>query len=128
MNRILIVDDNDLFRRALVRGLRGVGVSSLNDGLVMAERIQPDIIFLDVRFDGPWKSGIDAIKDFVRVTPKSKIVVMTSFTTEYDRERALQAGAAFYFDKNDQRLISISASNAARRALRLDPAKTPLPR
>lgn len=124
MLTVLVVDDDATWRKAIIRRTRGVGADSISQGLSLAEKLQPDVILLDVRFDGPWQTGIDAIGDFLKASPESAIIVVTNLVNGYDRKRALASGAALYLDKSDPRIIApdgvLAPRGVARRAPTVD--------
>ena len=67
------------------------------EGIALAEKKQPDVIFLDVTMPG--MDGISAIEKIKRVSPKSCIVMLTAYDDfEYVRG-AMRAGANDYLLK-----------------------------
>lgn len=67
------------------------------EGVALAERKQPDVIFLDITMPGT--DGITAIADLRRVSPRSAIVMLTAYDDfEYVRA-AMRAGANDYLLK-----------------------------
>jgi len=98
----LIVDDDSLFGIMFSRLCDGIPTQiavTIAAGLLLANKISPTHIFLDVRFDGPWETGIDAIPKFLGLCPEAKVVVMTAYPNEYERRLALEAGAYAYVEK-----------------------------
>jgi DNA-binding NarL/FixJ family response regulator len=97
--RILLADDHALvlegFRRILEGPYELVGTVSEGRALVeAAKRLQPDIVILDVSM--PMLNGIDAAAQIKRLSPKTKIIVVTMHAdTDYVRY-AFEAGATAY--------------------------------
>jgi DNA-binding NarL/FixJ family response regulator len=104
MIRVLLVDDHDLLRAGLRSRLeREPGIEVVGDAdtaeraVVMARRLQPDVILLDLLM--PRKSGYEAIPELVEVAPQAKILVVSSQGAPSSVRRALSAGAAGYLPK-----------------------------
>ena len=101
---VLICDDSEAVR-ALVGlivdsspGLRVVGqAADGNEAIVEAERLQPDVIVLDLAM--PSRSGLEAIPELRRVAPAAQIVVFSGFATASVAEQVLALGAASYLEK-----------------------------
>jgi len=106
--------------------------SNLDDGIERAREIQPEVLLLDVRFEGPWRTGIDAIGDFRQVAPSCQIIVMTALPNAYDEALATAAGAVAYVAKDvaSVSLLTLAArgsSSTSIRARRSIQAVSPLP-
>ncbi|WP_405066519.1 response regulator transcription factor [Kribbella sp. NBC_01510] len=110
--RILIVDDHGLVRAGLRARLAGeadivpVGeAGNAADAVSLAERLQPDLILLDVVL--PRTNGCDAIAPLRRVAAGTKILMMSAQASASTVRRALLAGASGYISKgsSDQALI-----------------------
>ena len=102
---IVIAEDHTILRegvKALLSShpdLKVVGEAA--DGLEAIRCVQnhnPDMILLDLSM--PRMTGLDAIKEIKRVTPKIKIVVLTVHNTEEYILSTLQAGADGYVLKD----------------------------
>lgn len=103
--RVLVVDDHVLYRRGLemVLGteddLEIVGEASDGvDAIAKAEELQPDVVLLDVRM--PRRTGIQACSEIKRVSPRSKIIMLTMSDEESDLFEAVRAGANGYLVKD----------------------------
>jgi DNA-binding NarL/FixJ family response regulator len=102
---VLIADDHPLMREGLAAIFK-----SQNDIRVIAEatngeevlelcnRHLPDVLLLDLRM--PKKDGLQVMAELLaqRVT-KPRVIVMTTYESEEDIRRALQAGAKGYLLK-----------------------------
>jgi DNA-binding NarL/FixJ family response regulator len=104
MIRILLVDDHDLFRAALRSRLEqenGIAVigqaGTAQRAIAAAGRLQPDVILLDLVLPG--RSGHDAIRDLLKVSPSGKILVVSSQTQPIAIRQAIAAGARGYITK-----------------------------
>jgi DNA-binding NarL/FixJ family response regulator len=113
MIRILLVDDHDLLRSALRSRLEReldidvVGeASTADDAIAKSRRLKPDIVLLDLLM--PRKSGADAIPDLLRVSPETRVIVVSSQAVASSVRRALAAGAAGYLPKSssDRELLA----------------------
>jgi CheY-like chemotaxis protein len=104
MARILVVEDNELNREALMRRLarRGFEVSVAVDGreaidFTLAQ--VPDLVLMDLSL--PEVDGKEAIRQ-IRADPRGTripIIVLTAHAMAGDRESALEAGADDYDSK-----------------------------
>jgi DNA-binding NarL/FixJ family response regulator len=113
MIRILIVDDHELLRAGLRSRLEGetdmavIGeADSAERAVVLARRLQPDLILLDLLL--PRKSGYEAIPELAKVAPEARVLVVSSQAAPSSVRRALSAGAAGYLPKrvSDRELVT----------------------
>ncbi|WP_457552658.1 response regulator [Desulfobacula sp.] len=102
MNKILIVDDDCEYRENLKEILDTAGYS--NDMAVSAkdamEKLQAqhfDVILLD--FMMPDVDGINALGEFKRISPNSKIIMITAFASIENAVTAIKKGASEYISK-----------------------------
>jgi two-component system NarL family response regulator len=103
--RILMADDHPFFLDGLAANLETEPdfnlVARANDGrqaVEMSRQHQPDVILIDLRM--PVMNGVEAIKEIVVCSPKSRIIVLTTYDGDEDIHRALKAGAAAYLLKD----------------------------
>jgi NarL family two-component system response regulator LiaR len=103
--RILLVDDHPLVRKGMVAALltepdfEVVGeCSNGEEALRNFEALDPDITLMDLVM--PVMDGIEAIRLIQQSHPESKILVLTSFSTDEKVFAALQAGASGYLLKD----------------------------
>ena len=104
--RTLVVDDVEDFRRFLCSTLEQRTecevVGEASDGLqavVQAERLQPDLIFLDLGL--PTINGMEAARRIRKLSPNSKILFFTQNCSREIAQRALRMGANGYLLKSD---------------------------
>ena len=99
--RIVLVDDHRLVRagiRALLQQVGGVEVigeaDDGRDGVEVAERLRPDVVFMDISMKG--LNGIDATAQLRRRNAEIKIIMLSMHAAEEQVARSLQAGANGY--------------------------------
>ena len=101
---VLVVEDNDLnmmlFTELLeMEGHRVLQAADGARGLAMAREHRPDLILMDIHL--PEISGLDVTRRLkadagLRHIP---VIVLTGFTTDSDRQQALQAGCSGFLGK-----------------------------
>ncbi len=103
--RVLVVDDQQLFRRGLTMllavepGLEVVGEAGDGvEGTALAVTAAPDVVLLDVRM--PKKSGIEACLAIKEAVPSAKIIMLTVSDEEADLYEAVKSGASGYLLKD----------------------------
>ena len=103
--RVLIADDHPVVREGLAAILRSERdiqvVAEATDGAqacALYDQYLPDVVILDLRM--PRKDGLQVVTELTSSRrPKPRIIVMTTYETEDDVRRALQAGAKSYLVK-----------------------------
>jgi DNA-binding NarL/FixJ family response regulator len=117
--RILIVDDHAVVRRGVrtllesQAGWQVVGEASTGrEGVTLAGRLQPDVIILDLSL--PELHGLDAIRQVLKESPESEILVLTMHHSEEMVHDVLQAGARGYVLKSDADESLIAAVESLR--------------
>jgi DNA-binding NarL/FixJ family response regulator len=103
--RVLVVDDQELFRRGLTMLLRSEpGIEVVGEagdgveGTTLAESVAPDVVLLDVRM--PRRSGIEACLAIKQSVPSAKIIMLTVSDEEADLYEAVKSGASGYLLKD----------------------------
>jgi DNA-binding NarL/FixJ family response regulator len=136
--RVLIVDDHTVVRDGLRTvlgtdpGITVVGECATGDEAVhTAARLRPDVVLMDLRLPG--MDGVMATRRIVSAK-SARVLVLTTYDTDGDIVRAVEAGATGYLLKDVSRQELVRAVVAASRgetvlapgiAARLD-AQTPL--
>lgn len=102
--RILVVDDNEAFRRFVTSTFRDrqnlTVVGEASDGLEAvqrAEALQPDLILLDIGL--PEVNGLEAARQIRRLAPNARIIFLTQESASDVVAEALSLGAWGYVAK-----------------------------
>lgn len=103
--RILLVDDQPLFRKAIATliddqpdfSVIGEAENGL-DGVEQARALQPDLVVMDV--DMPVMNGVEAVKLIREQVPATKVVMLTVSEDEDDLFDAIRYGAHGYLLKD----------------------------
>lgn len=120
MTTVLLVDDHPVVRE----GLRGmisaeadltvVGeAGSGGEAVAMAESLRPDVILMDLRM--PDVDGVTATERILAALPETRVLVVTTYETDTDILRAVEAGAAGYLLKDATRAELAEAVREATR-------------
>jgi two-component system NarL family response regulator len=103
--RVLVVDDQELFRRGLIMLLSGDTdievVGEASDGITatdLAVTTAPDVILLDVRM--PRRTGVEACRGIKEAVPSAKIIMLTVSDEEADLYESVKNGASGYLLKD----------------------------
>ncbi|WP_214402025.1 response regulator [Pseudonocardia lacus] len=147
--RVLLVDDQALFREALATLLAAGGqievVGEAGDGdeaLRRAAELAPDVVLMDLRM--PVLDGVGATRRLRVEQPDVRVIALTTFDDDEDVFAALRAGAVGYLlkDVSSARLVeavlaaargesvlqpSVAAKVVARFAQLPDPEPVPRP-
>jgi DNA-binding NarL/FixJ family response regulator len=118
--RVMLADDHPVVREGL-RGMlaaeRDIEVvaqaASGTEAIAMAARHQPDVVLMDLRMPGG--DGVEATTAILDAAPGVRVVVLTTYETDADIVRAVEAGAVGYLLK-DTPIAELS--NAIRAAAR----------
>jgi DNA-binding NarL/FixJ family response regulator len=112
--RVLIADDQTLFRSGLARLLDGddrvTVVGEAFDGLEavkLAASLKPDVVLMDIKM--PNLDGIEATRRIVSESPKSKVLMLTTFEADNHVIQALKAGASGYVLKDSEASAIVSS-------------------
>ena len=87
--------------------------SSGHEAAALALASDPDVILMDLRMPGG--DGVDAIARLQADGSKAKVIVLTTYDTDADILRAVEAGATGYLLKDTPRADLIAAIRAAAR-------------
>lgn len=102
--RLLLVDDQSLFREAL-RTLLSLQpdfeiVAEAENGeraLPLTRLHRPDVVLMDLRM--PVMGGVEATRRLLQAAPATRVVVLTTFDEDEEVFEALRAGAVGYLLK-----------------------------
>jgi YesN/AraC family two-component response regulator len=102
--RAVIADDSDHVRQGLARLVAAFArlelVGAAEDGLealATIERLDPDLIILDMRMPG--MTGLEVLRALGHGRPKRVIIVLSALADESCKQACLQSGAHHFFDK-----------------------------
>jgi DNA-binding NarL/FixJ family response regulator len=118
--RVLVVDDEPMVcahLRTILGAADGIEVVAIAaDGAEAVEAVvlhEPDVVLMDLRMPGG--DGVAATAAITRQHPDTRVVVLTTYDTDADILRAVEAGAAGYLLKDCSRAELTSAIRAAAR-------------
>lgn len=136
--RVLLVDDNALFRDGVARILKSdgrfevVGQASTGDeGVVAASKLKPDLVMLDLRMPGA--TAPDTIAALLAQRADLPIGILTVFESDEFVQPALQAGARGYVPKDStaselcEAAVALVDGRAAHLVPRKDPKRASVP-
>ena len=118
--RVLLADDHPVVREGLngmlsadpgteVVGEAGSGA----EAVALARTCRPDVVLMDLRMPGG--DGVEAIRRITAELPATKIMVLTTYDTDADILRAVEAGASGYLLKDTPRAVLADAIRATAR-------------
>jgi DNA-binding NarL/FixJ family response regulator len=118
--RVLVVDDHPVVRSGLV-GLLDVEddlevVGEAGNGaeaVVRVAALAPDVVLMDLRM--PAMDGAEATGRILAEHPQTKVLVLTTYDTDADIVRAVEAGATGYLLKDSPRGQLVEAVRSAAR-------------
>jgi DNA-binding NarL/FixJ family response regulator len=103
--RVLVVDDQTLFRCGLARllglqrGLHVVGEAADGaEAVRMVQALAPDVVLMDIRMPGV--DGIEATRRIKQAWPEVRVLILTTFHTDTYVLEALRSGASGYVLKD----------------------------
>ncbi|XRQ06016.1 response regulator, partial [Actinomadura welshii] len=118
--RIIVVDDHTVMRAGLVALLASEPaieiVGEAGDGreaIALAARLRPDVALLDLRM--PVLDGVAATTEIVAGPAGTRVLVLTTYDTDAEIERAIEAGAIGYLLKDTTRDELVAAIHSAAR-------------
>jgi two-component system response regulator AtoC len=115
-SKLLIVEDEVLFARAVMRQLQKTGyecehVETIQDARSITKQFLPDIVLLDMRL--PDGNGMDLLTDLV--AKNISVIVMTAHGEISDTVAAIKNGAVDYLKKPidlEELLLSLQKAEA----------------
>ncbi len=104
-NHILVIDDEERFRKLLSRiiGLEGFEVhqaKNVKEGLEILKEISVSVVVTDVKL--PDGNGMDLLEHIKSEFPLIEVILITAFGTIQDGVNAMKQGAFDYITKGDE--------------------------
>lgn len=119
--RVLIVEEHDKVRREMAVRLGGEAHLELvgaavpgEEAVAMVQRAQPDVILLGLGMKA--ERGLDICRKVAAIAPEARILVLTSYEDEAEKQEAHKAGACRYLLKDLHSRELIRAIEASRMA------------
>jgi len=117
---VMIVDDHPVVRdglRGMLAGDPGLEVigeaSDGSEAVALAEALRPDVILMDLRMPG--MGGVAAIEMLAERRVAARVLVLTTYDSDSEVVRALEAGATGYMLKDSPRDDLVHAIRSAAR-------------
>ncbi|TAK35540.1 MAG: response regulator transcription factor [Chloroflexota bacterium] len=117
--RVLIVDDHPVVRKGLKAILQDESaievVGEAGDGLEAVAKVAellPDVVLMDLRMGG--NDGVAATWEIKSVSPRTKVIILSSYENDDEVFEAIKAGASGYVLKDatpEQLLHSIVSAD-----------------
>ncbi|WP_425828492.1 response regulator [Streptomyces fractus] len=118
--RVVVVDDHTVMRAGVVAllapepGIEVVGeADDGRSGVALAEELRPDVALLDLRMPG--LDGVAATERIVAGPSRTRVLILTTYDTDTEIERAVEAGAIGYLLKDTTREQLVDAIRSAAR-------------
>jgi DNA-binding NarL/FixJ family response regulator len=120
MTRLIVVDDHAVMRAGVIALLAGEQtieiVGEAGDGrsaLALVEAHDPDVALVDLRMPGV--DGVATTTEIGARHPRTRVLILTTYDTDDDIERGVEAGAIGYLLKDATREQLVDAVHAAAR-------------
>ena len=128
---ILVVDDDEVFRKRLGRALsdRGCDVRLAGDyteAVALAREDSPQFAVVDLKMPGP--SGLEVVRALHEIDPTTRIVVLTGYGSIATAVDAVKLGAAHYLPKPadaDEILAALTREDAGPSSASSDELRAP---
>src|SRR5437899_6061555 len=101
---VLLADDHTVVRqglRALLEAEEDMSVvgeaEKCGQAVQIAKRLQPDVVVMDIAM--PSLNGLEATRQISRESPKSKVLILSSYSDDEYVQQLTDAGASGYLVK-----------------------------
>ncbi|MFF5125841.1 response regulator [Streptomyces syringium] len=118
--RIIVVDDHTVMRAGVVALLASEPAIDIvgeagngREAVELARRLQPDVALIDLRM--PVLDGVAATTEIVAARTGTRVLILTTYDTDAEIERAVEAGAIGYLLKDTTREQLVDAIRSAAR-------------
>jgi len=125
--KVFIVDDSPVVRERLATLLSDlpsveiVGQAEIAfEAISATRRLKPDVMLLDISMPGG--SGIHVLEMVKKERPAPMVIMLTNFAHEQYRQKCLQLGADFFFDKSTEFEKVLSVLNPVNEATEPSPS------
>src|SRR5467141_1751060 len=119
--KLLLVDDSRPVRQrlaSLIAELPGVEVvgqaGRVGEAIRKIDRLRPQIVVLDISL--PDGTGLEVLRAIRKQRPFPRVIMLTNFTEAAYRDKCLQLGAEYFFDKSAQFDQAVEVIRALSRA------------
>ncbi|HEY0641649.1 MAG TPA: response regulator transcription factor [Pseudonocardiaceae bacterium] len=120
MITVMLVDDHPVVRegvRGMLAGEADIDIvaeaGSADEAVVMNEATRPQVILMDLRMPGG--DGVEATSRIMAGAAPTRVLVLTTYESDTDILRAVEAGAAGYLLKDATRVELADAIRSAAR-------------
>ncbi|MFC5182699.1 response regulator [Actinomadura harenae] len=120
MLSVIVADDHPAMRAGVIAllaadgGIAVVGeASGGREAVALVADLAPDVALLDLRMPG--MDGVAATAEIAAAHPATRVLILTTYDTDADIERAVEAGAVGYLLKDTTREQLVDAVRAASR-------------
>lgn len=119
MIRVAIVDDHGIVRQGLRVLLNRPGIEVVGEGengsaaVELARALKPDVMLLDIRMKD--SDGLQALPQIKAASPRTSVIMLTTYANPSYLARAISGGAAGYLSKEtdpDQIVRAVKAAAA----------------
>ncbi|WP_436319701.1 response regulator [Streptomyces syringium] len=118
--RIIVVDDHTVMRAGVVALLASEPAIDIvgeagngREAVELARRLEPDVALIDLRM--PVLDGVAATTEIVTGRTGTRVLILTTYDTDAEIERAVEAGAIGYLLKDTTREQLVDAIRSAAR-------------
>lgn len=118
--RIILADDHTVMRAGLVALLSSEPTVEIvgeagngREAVRLVEQLRPDVAMLDLRM--PVLDGVGATLEIVAGEAPTRVLILTTYDTDADIERGVEAGATGYLLKDATREQLVEAIHSASR-------------
>jgi DNA-binding NarL/FixJ family response regulator len=106
--RVLLVDDFTILGDRVASMISEIApdieiVGQANSASEVAESVpalRPDVVILDPHT--VWGNGLEVLQDIKRNSPAPVVIIFTNYPFPQYRQRCLEGGADFFFDKSSE--------------------------
>jgi DNA-binding NarL/FixJ family response regulator len=105
--KVLIADDSPIVYERLtgmvsnLKGIETIGhAHNASEAINAIEELKPDVVIMDVQMSGG--HGIDVLHYIKKEHPDTVVIILTNYTYPQYRQRCMDEGADFFFDKSTE--------------------------